>query len=113
MSVQPEQVELSPPQIPHSSNSKEPPGTPRQSHIPVSGWSAPSQTKQVSRYPLSQRNRMNLKNELMTLAQQFSITKNITTFFIHPNFPVDNRHNIKVDRLKLAHHFQYRLKEAL
>lgn len=39
---------------------------------------------------------------LQRLAASFEHTKAIQHFFVHPGFPVDVRHNIKIDRLKLA-----------
>lgn len=43
-----------------------------------------------------------LVNELQSLAFKYSHTKNITKFFLHKNFPVDVRHNIKIDRKALS-----------
>lgn len=40
--------------------------------------------------------------ELRQLAQQHAHTEKIVHFFVHPSFPVDVRHNIKIDRLALA-----------
>jgi olefin beta-lactone synthetase len=41
-------------------------------------------------------------NELQALAKSSPYTCMIEDFFLHPAFPVDVRHNIKIDRLKLA-----------
>lgn len=38
--------------------------------------------------------------EVMKASQEF--TKDIQHFFLHPQFPVDVRHNIKIDRVKLS-----------
>lgn len=40
--------------------------------------------------------------ELQTLAKQFNHTASIEHFFIHAGFPVDVRHNIKIDRVALS-----------
>lgn len=43
-----------------------------------------------------------LKRNLLELAQQFPVTRDITTILFHPDFPVDIRHNSKIFREKLA-----------
>jgi len=40
--------------------------------------------------------------ELLELGAKFNHTKNITNIYLHDQFPVDVRHNIKIDRTKLA-----------
>jgi olefin beta-lactone synthetase len=40
--------------------------------------------------------------ELMNLASSSHYTKMIKHFFLHPAFPVDVRHNIKIDRVRLS-----------
>lgn len=40
--------------------------------------------------------------QLLTLAGEHALTKTISTFFIHPAFPVDIRHNAKIFREKLS-----------
>lgn len=40
--------------------------------------------------------------DLKALAQSSVHTRMISDFFLHPSFPVDVRHNIKIDRLKLS-----------
>lgn len=47
--------------------------------------------------------------ELNVLAQTTHFTKHIKNFFLHSSFPVDVRHNIKIDRLKLSHWAQERV----
>lgn len=42
------------------------------------------------------------ENELNNLAQSSTYTNAISDFFLHPSFPVDVRHNIKIDRTKLS-----------
>ncbi|MEO2198294.1 MAG: fatty acid CoA ligase family protein [bacterium] len=43
-----------------------------------------------------------LKNELLQIAGTGPLTRDITTLLFHPGFPVDARHNSKIDREKLA-----------
>lgn len=43
------------------------------------------------------------KRELEALAKSSYHTHMIQDFFLHPSFPVDVRHNIKIDRSKLSH----------
>ncbi|MFG0454681.1 olefin beta-lactone synthetase [Shewanella mangrovisoli] len=43
-----------------------------------------------------------LYQELMAIAEQYSQTQGIRRFLIHPDFPVDVRHNAKIFREKLA-----------
>ncbi len=40
--------------------------------------------------------------ELMELAQEYTLTEKMDTFLFHPGFPVDIRHNSKIFREKLA-----------
>lgn len=46
-------------------------------------------------------NTKKLKEELFKLGKGHSLTKNIDDIWFHDSFPVDVRHNIKIDRLKL------------
>lgn len=48
------------------------------------------------------------KEELKKLALSSSYTEMIQDFFLHPSFPVDVRHNIKIDRNKLSRWAQQR-----
>ncbi len=43
-----------------------------------------------------------LIDELLHLGQQYEHTRSINTFLFHPSFPVDVRHNVKIQREKLA-----------
>lgn len=43
-----------------------------------------------------------LYQDLITIAEQFAQTQGIRRFLIHPDFPVDVRHNAKIFREKLA-----------
>ncbi len=47
-------------------------------------------------------NKKTIKNELLELAEQNELTKNIKTIMFHKSFPVDIRHNSKIFREKLA-----------
>lgn len=42
------------------------------------------------------------ERELLELGAQYPHTRSITTFLVHPSFPVDIRHNAKIFREKLA-----------
>ena len=53
------------------------------------------------------------KKELIHLGQEYFHTKDIDTFFLFDRFPVDRRHNIKIDRFKLSKIFTNRISEAL
>jgi acyl-CoA synthetase (AMP-forming)/AMP-acid ligase II len=44
--------------------------------------------------------------QLLKLAQKTSSTSKINKFFYHSSFPVDGRHNIKIDRLELGRIFR-------
>jgi acyl-CoA synthetase (AMP-forming)/AMP-acid ligase II len=44
----------------------------------------------------------NLKNELLALGARYEHTRVIRDIFFHPGFPVDIRHNAKIDREALA-----------
>lgn len=49
------------------------------------------------------RSKTELERELRALALTRDHTRAITKFFVHPRFPVDVRHNIKIDRRALSH----------
>ncbi len=50
---------------------------------------------------LTGREKAVFESELLSLAKNYPHTKDITQFFYSHGFPVDIRHNIKIDRLKL------------
>jgi len=50
----------------------------------------------------SRRDHAALRRELRELGAAFQHTRTIRRFFIHPGFPVDIRHNAKIDRERLA-----------
>lgn len=55
-------------------------------------------------------NKTQLINELIEIGSQYDHTQIIQDFFFHPSFPVDIRHNAKIDRHKLATWAQRRSK---
>jgi acyl-CoA synthetase (AMP-forming)/AMP-acid ligase II len=50
---------------------------------------------------LSGKSRSIFESELLGMAKKYSHTKDIQKIYLSKNFPVDVRHNIKIDRLKL------------
>jgi acyl-coenzyme A synthetase/AMP-(fatty) acid ligase len=54
------------------------------------------------RHDKIKQNKKTLKNELLELAQQHELTRDIESVLFHPSFPVDIRHNSKIFREKLA-----------
>lgn len=50
--------------------------------------------------------------ELLVLKDSTDFTKEIKQFFLHDNFPVDVRHNIKIDRTKLSSWAQERFTQV-
>jgi acyl-CoA synthetase (AMP-forming)/AMP-acid ligase II len=47
-------------------------------------------------------NKKQIKSELLELGRRYEHTRVIEDFFFHPSFPVDIRHNAKIDRVKLG-----------
>ena len=43
-----------------------------------------------------------LGNEILALGAEYDTTRRIREVLFHPNFPVDVRHNAKIQREKLA-----------
>lgn len=52
---------------------------------------------------LNKKAHQEFMSELKVIASHNHLTKNINKFFLYDYFPVDIRHNIKIDRLKLKH----------
>lgn len=52
------------------------------------------------------------RKELDVLKESEPFTKEIQYFFLHPGFPVDVRHNIKIDRVKLSEWAQEELRKV-
>ncbi len=50
---------------------------------------------------LAGREKSIFESELLLIAKNYPHTENITKFYYSSSFPVDVRHNIKIDRLKL------------
>lgn len=57
---------------------------------------------------LSEKEKNFLRSGLLALARAFEHTKTIDTFFLYKEFPVDCRHNIKIDRIFLSNYFECR-----
>ncbi|MBF0206725.1 MAG: AMP-binding protein [Oligoflexia bacterium] len=55
------------------------------------------------RVKLSPQEQEVFENELISLAKHHAHTAHIAYIFYHPSFPVDVRHNIKIDRQKLQY----------
>lgn len=49
-------------------------------------------------------------NEIRTFAGEYPFTQVIQHIFLHPNIPVDRRHNAKIHRLALSKYFNKKLK---
>jgi acyl-CoA synthetase (AMP-forming)/AMP-acid ligase II len=56
----------------------------------------------IERHDRSTRLTDEFLNELLLLKDSEEFTRAIAHFFLHPGFPVDVRHNIKIDRTKLS-----------
>ena len=57
------------------------------------------------KYPKNSDEKELLLNEIRALAASCPITEDIQYFFTHKAFPVDVRHNAKIDRLILANEY--------
>lgn len=53
-------------------------------------------------FPKSDREKVQLENEVLALTRQSDITKQIDKIIVWPSFPVDVRHNAKINRELLA-----------
>jgi acyl-CoA synthetase (AMP-forming)/AMP-acid ligase II len=53
-------------------------------------------------FPKLTNSKKSFRKELLELANASPVTRGINTFFFHPSFPVDVRHNAKIHRLTLA-----------
>ena len=53
-------------------------------------------------FPKLTNSQKSFRKELLELANASPVTRGINTFFFHPAFPVDVRHNAKIHRLTLA-----------
>jgi hypothetical protein len=52
-------------------------------------------------------------DDLKLLARSSQYTQMIQDFYLHPAFPVDVRHNIKIDRTKLSQWAQNQKKSSI
>lgn len=57
---------------------------------------------EAERFPRGRKAARRLMEDLVELALSSSLTQSISTFLIHRSFPVDIRHNIKINRERLA-----------
>ena len=62
---------------------------------------------------LSTAEKLQFRCELMEICRQNKLEKKIASFFLHSSFPVDRRHNIKIDRLSLAKFYADKQCDAL
>ena len=58
----------------------------------------------------SGKEKQQLIDELLALGQEYEHTQGITEFLFHDSFPVDVRHNVKIQREKLAAWAEKKLK---
>lgn len=56
---------------------------------------------------LSGKNRSIFESELLSVARRYPHTKDIQKIYLSKHFPVDVRHNIKIDRLKLKEEIEH------
>ncbi len=56
----------------------------------------------IEKRPESRKSETELRNELLSMAQTYELTKGIQDILFHDRFPVDIRHNSKIFREKLA-----------
>jgi acyl-CoA synthetase (AMP-forming)/AMP-acid ligase II len=54
------------------------------------------------RFPASEQDRRQLRDELLRLGAQNPLTSNISRILFHRSLPVDTRHNVKINRELLA-----------
>jgi len=57
---------------------------------------------QAGKMPVTAQERKQFCQDLQTLAEKHPHTQAIRSFLFHPSFPVDVRHNVKIQREKLA-----------
>jgi acyl-CoA synthetase (AMP-forming)/AMP-acid ligase II len=69
-------------------------------HLKENGKSYPGLV--IERFDKSTRMTESFMKELLVLKDSTEFTRHIRQFFLHPEFPVDVRHNIKIDRTRLS-----------
>ncbi|MCR9197237.1 MAG: fatty acid CoA ligase family protein [Planctomycetaceae bacterium] len=57
---------------------------------------------EAGQFPESAAAQQTLKNELLALGQASELTRSVQTVILHRSLPVDTRHNVKINREKLA-----------
>ena len=78
------------------------PAVSRTALVSVEGLAALAVEPKGEHWPLSAAARRRLAEELHELAADDPVTASIGTFYFHPSFPVDARHNAKIFRDKLG-----------
>lgn len=66
----------------------------------------------IERHDKSTQMNDSFMKDLLVLKDSTEFTKNISKFFLHPGFPVDVRHNIKIDRVRLSNWAQNQIDKA-
>ena len=56
---------------------------------------------------LSGKGRSIFESELLSVAKKYPHTKDIQKIYLSKTFPVDVRHNIKIDRIKLKEEIEH------
>lgn len=79
------------------------PAVRRSALIDLGPGRAPGVAVEPNRWPATHRRRHELVKELRALAATDPITCELEDFFLHPDFPVDARHNAKIFRDRLGH----------
>ena len=59
-------------------------------------------TPEPGKFPSSDHDRRQLRDELLQLGAQNSLTADISRILFHRSLPVDTRHNVKINRELLA-----------
>ncbi|GAB5444958.1 MAG: fatty acid CoA ligase family protein [Fuerstiella sp.] len=67
---------------------------------------------EVGHFPNTQTSTEGFEAELQQLAADHELTNSIRTILFHPSLPVDTRHNVKINREKLADWAQQQLQKA-
>lgn len=57
---------------------------------------------EAGQFPSDESAKNRLRNELMEIGQRSELTTSIKTVLLHKSLPVDTRHNVKINREKLA-----------
>jgi len=57
---------------------------------------------EAGEFPTTAAREQQLKQELLAMGQECELTRSIQTIILHRSLPVDTRHNVKINREKLA-----------